>query len=133
VSDDTGNNETQSNCPMKIPCHCEERSDEAIQSLDGLGTLSLSKRLDRHGALRAPRDDNWVKGQAQEGAELAEWAGHGLSLVAPSRAPKNQSEEGWNEAWAWSVGGHELLHDHPGPVLSSKRPVAVTMQNPADG
>jgi hypothetical protein len=38
------------NRPMKIHCHCEERSDEAIQ-------------LDHHGALRAPRDDNSVKGK----------------------------------------------------------------------
>jgi hypothetical protein len=38
------------NRPMKIHCHCEERSDEAIQ-------------MDRHGALRAPRDDNSVKGK----------------------------------------------------------------------
>ena len=32
---------------MAESCHCEERSDEAIQ-------------LDRHGALRAPRDDKRV-------------------------------------------------------------------------
>jgi hypothetical protein len=38
------------NRPMKIHCHCEEQSDEAIQ-------------MDRHGALRAPRDDNSVKGK----------------------------------------------------------------------
>jgi hypothetical protein len=31
-----------------MDCHCEERSDEAIQ-------------LDRHGALRAPRDDKCPK------------------------------------------------------------------------
>jgi hypothetical protein len=41
---------TDTNRPMKIHCHCEERSDEAIQ-------------MDRHGALRAPRDDNSVKGK----------------------------------------------------------------------
>jgi hypothetical protein len=33
---------------LAFSCHCEERSDEAIQ-------------LDRHGALRAPRDDNSQK------------------------------------------------------------------------
>ena len=36
------------NVPREIDCHCEEQSDEAIQ-------------LDRHGALRAPRDDKSLK------------------------------------------------------------------------
>ena len=36
------------NVPLPLDCHCEERSDKAIQ-------------LDRHGALRAPRDDKSLK------------------------------------------------------------------------
>jgi hypothetical protein len=43
-------------------CHCEERSDEAIQ-------------MDRHGALRAPRDDNSVKGKGDHSRPIAEGAG----------------------------------------------------------
>ncbi len=40
---------SHANRPVKLPCHGEERSDEAIQ-------------LDRPGALRAPRDDKRVEG-----------------------------------------------------------------------
>jgi hypothetical protein len=49
-------------------CHCEERSDEAIQPLDGLGALSLSKRLEcdeyvslgGRGRLRLPANEHSV-------------------------------------------------------------------------
>ena len=38
-------------------CHCEERSDEAIQPFRQAQGPESVEGLDRHGALRAPRDD----------------------------------------------------------------------------
>ena len=38
-------------------CHCEERSDEAIQHADRPIGPGVVEELDRHGALCAPRDD----------------------------------------------------------------------------
>ena len=40
------------NVPLNLDCHCEERSDEAIH-------------LDRHGALRTPRDDKSLKAEGR--------------------------------------------------------------------
>jgi ATP-dependent Clp protease adaptor protein ClpS len=68
-----------------MTCHCEEHRDEAIQSLDGLRTMSLSKRLDGSPRRLSPaRDDsNWVA-QAKP-----------RQVAKPAAAPQAQLAGSW--------------------------------------
>jgi hypothetical protein len=48
---------TRGNATRRRQSHCEARRAEAIPPFDSAQDREPVERLDRHGALRAPRDD----------------------------------------------------------------------------
>ena len=91
---------TEPNVPVKADGHCEERSDEAIP-------------LDRHGALRAPRDDKSLNAEGRGHAPLR----CGLILLAAG-----ESRRMGRPKQLLPVGGQPLLRHVVASLLSA--PVA---------
>ncbi len=87
-----------SNPAITLPA--EERSDEAIQPLNGARGTDLVEVLDRHGALRAPRDDkgpgrrlhfNLNRSKRRSENQEGQSAGEGRCSMPPFRFGRRQA------------------------------------------